>query len=124
MESIDIHRLGIASREIAVATAVPASSSGIPAAIRAPNTISSSASVIGSDVTSALRKSAPTISPTALLMLAEPASAISRSRCPAWTAATALSAVVTVWVAAVVFARSPTRVKVTRADRPSAEIRP
>ena len=52
-------RLGIASSEIAAITAVPASSSGMPAAISAPNTISSSTSVTGSEVTSAVLKSWP-----------------------------------------------------------------
>src|ERR1039457_5223699 len=54
---------GMASREIAVITAVAASSSGMPAAISAPNTATSKTSVIGTEVTSALRKSGPTQAP-------------------------------------------------------------
>src|ERR1035438_8061177 len=43
---------GMASSEMAVMTAVAASSSGIPAAISAPNTATSRTSVIGTEVTS------------------------------------------------------------------------
>ena len=51
--SIGSQRLGMASSEIADITAVPASSSGMPAAISAPNTISSSTSETGTEVSSA-----------------------------------------------------------------------
>ena len=68
---------GIASSEIAVITAVIASSTGIPAAISAPNTSSSRISVTGTEVTSAVRKSLSTRVLMARSPLASPASSIS-----------------------------------------------
>ncbi len=84
--------LGMASSESADMTAVPASSSGMPAAISAPKTISSSTSVTGTDVSSALRKSWLSKAFAARSALASPASAISSSGFLAWMAATARSA--------------------------------
>ena len=75
MESMGSRRLGMDSREIAEITAVPASSSGMPAAISAPNTSSSRTRVTGTDVTSACRKSWSTSAPVARSRLASPASA-------------------------------------------------
>ncbi len=57
MPPIGSQRLGMASSEIALITAVPASSNGMPAATSAPNTISSRASDTGTEVTSAFLKS-------------------------------------------------------------------
>ena len=84
--------LGIASSEMAVTTEVTASSSGMPAAISAPNTHSSSTSVIGTEVTSAWRKSELMMLLVARSTLASPDSATRRPGCAAWTAATARSA--------------------------------
>ena len=114
-------RLGMASSEMAVTTAVPASSSGMPAAISAPNTTSSSTSVTGIEVTSARRKSALMVLFVARSTLACPASPTSRPGCRAWTAATARSAAPTVWSA---LSGLPATVNVTRAERPSREIIP
>ena len=68
--------LGMASSEIAEMTAVPASSSGMPAAISAPNTMSSRTSETGIEVTSAFLKSLLVILPVARSRLAPPASSI------------------------------------------------
>ena len=106
---------------MAVTTAVPASSTGMPAAISAPNTTSSSTSVIGTDVTSAWRKSALTMSLVARPTLASPASAIRRPGWAACTVATARWAPVTICVALLTL---PATSNVTRADRPSREISP
>jgi hypothetical protein len=57
LEPTGSHWPGMASSEIAVITAVAASSSGMPAAISAPNTTTSRISVTGTEVTSAFRKS-------------------------------------------------------------------
>ena len=89
-------RLGIANSEMAAVTAVPASSNGMPAAISAPNTQSSSTSVIGTEVTSARRKSELMMLLVARSTLAWPDSATRRSGWAAWTAATARSAGTTV----------------------------
>ncbi len=112
-------RLGIASSEMAVTTAVPASSSGMPAAISAPNTHSSSTSVIGTEVTSARRKSELMMLLVARSTLAWPDSATRRPGWAAWTAATARSAATTVWSA---LFGLPATLNVTSADRPSREI--
>ena len=66
------------SRDIAAMTAVNASSSGMPAAISEPKTTSSRISVIGTEVSYALRKSLPSALPTASEMLASPDSATIR----------------------------------------------
>jgi hypothetical protein len=71
-------RPGIASSEMAEITAVPASSSGMPAAISAPNTTSSRTSETGTDVISAFLKSWPVELLMARSTLAPPASAIFR----------------------------------------------
>ena len=68
--------LGMASSEIAEMTAVPASSSGMPAAISAPNTTSSRTSETGTEVTSAFLKSWLVMLPVARSRLAPPASSI------------------------------------------------
>ncbi len=75
VELMGTRRLGMASSEIAETTAVPASSSGMPAAISAPKTSSSSTSDTGTDVTSACLKSWSTRAPVARSRLASPASA-------------------------------------------------
>ena len=62
LEPTGSHRLTTVSSDSAVITEVAASSSGMPAAISAPNTTSSSTRVIGTEVTSACRKSALTMS--------------------------------------------------------------
>ena len=98
-------------------TAVPASSSGIPAAIRAPKTQISRMSVIGRDVDSALRKSRLSWPLTTRSSLAPPASAIRRPGCAFCTAATARSAGSTSWSWL-----PPVTLKVTRTDLPSAEM--
>ena len=61
----------------------------MPAAISAPNTASSRISVIGTEVTSALRKSESSSAFAAALVLASPASATTRRGYRACTAATA-----------------------------------
>ena len=73
------HWLGIASSEIADITAVAASSSGMPAAISAPNTMISKASETGTEVSSALRKSWESRAVAARSVLASPASMTRRS---------------------------------------------
>ena len=72
------HRLTTVSRDSAVTTEVTASSSGMPAAISAPNTSSSKTTVIGIEVASALRKPLPRTELSARFSLASPASRISR----------------------------------------------
>ena len=69
--------------EIALTTAVAASSSGMPAAISAPNTATSRISVTGSEVISAWRKSWLISELATRSSLASPASAISRPGCRA-----------------------------------------
>ncbi len=113
--SIGSQRLGMASREIAEMTAVPASSSGMPAAISAPNTISSRTSETGIEVTSALRKSWLVMLPVARSRLALPASATVSPGCLAWMAATAFRAGTTAWSS---LPGLPATLKVTSADRP------
>ena len=113
--SIGTQRLGMASSEMAAITAVPASSSGMPAAISAPNTMSSSTSETGSEVTSAFLKSWLTDALVARPRLASPASAMVSPGCRACTAATAFSAGTTAWSSLSGF---PATLKVTRADRP------
>ncbi len=108
---------GMASSEIAEITAVPASSSGMPAATSAPKTSSSKTSVTGTEVTSALRKSCPVMLPTALVRLASPASSIFSPGCLAATEATALSVGATS-VDPLSLESRVTTVNVTRADRP------
>ena len=115
------HCPGMASSASAVNTAVPASSTGMPAAISAPNTAISRISVIGTEVSSACRKSWLTIALAARSALASPASAISRPGWRACTPATARSAGTTVWSSWLTW---PGTVKVTRALRPSAETSP
>ena len=78
LEPMGSHRLGTASSETATTTALPASSTGMPAAISAPNTASSRISVIGTDVSSALWKSWPISVLAAWSVLASPASATIR----------------------------------------------
>ncbi len=56
LEPTGSHRLTTVSSDSAVITEVAASSSGMPAAISAPNTSSSRISVIGTEVASAVRK--------------------------------------------------------------------
>jgi len=86
---IGSQRLGMAISEIAEITAVPASSSGMPAAISAPNTTSSRTSETGTEVTSAFLKSWLVMLPVARSRLAPPASSIFS---PGWCAATAATA--------------------------------
>ena len=50
-------RLGMASSDTVIMTALPASRTGMPAATSAPKTTSSSTSVIGPEVKPACRKS-------------------------------------------------------------------
>ena len=76
LEPTGSHWPGMASSEIAVITAVAASSSGMPAAISAPNTPISRTSVTGTDVTSAWRKSLLIRAFAARSVLASPASSI------------------------------------------------
>jgi len=78
LEPTGSHWPGMASSEIAAVTAVAASSSGMPAAISAPNTAISRISVIGTEVTSALRKSRLIRAFAARSVLASPASWIRR----------------------------------------------
>ena len=103
--------------EIALITAVAASSNGMPAAISAPNTSSSKISVIGSEVVSALRKSWLIVAFATRLTLASPISRIRNCGLAAWTEATALSAGTTAWESFF-----PVTLKVTSADLPSGEI--
>ena len=80
LDPMGSHRLGTASSDTATMTALPASSTGMPAAISAPNTASSRISVIGTEVSSALWKSLPIIVLAAWSVLASPASATIRPR--------------------------------------------
>ena len=89
LDPMGSQRLGTASSETATITALPASSTGMPAAISAPNTASSRISVIGTEVTSALWKSLPIIVLAAWSVLASPASA---TRNPGWAACTRATA--------------------------------
>ena len=89
VESTGSQWLGIASSDMALITAVPASRTGMPAATSAPNTTTSNTSVIGTDVSSDFRKSAPIRRLVARFTLAAPASPIRSSGCCACTAATA-----------------------------------
>ena len=82
-------RLVKATRPPATTMAIVASPSGSSAATTAPNAISSTASVIGKDSSSARCRSRSTVSLTALPMLASPVSAI---RIPGWSAAAARTA--------------------------------
>ena len=107
-------RPGMASSEIAEITAVPASSSGMPAAISAPNTTSSRTSETGIEVTSAFLKSWPVMLPIARSTLAPPASSTFSPGWCAWTAATAFSAGTT---AVSSLPGLPATLKVTSADR-------
>ena len=116
---IGSQRLGIASSEMADTTAVPASSNGMPAAISAPNTQSSSTSVIGTEVTSARRKSELMMLLVARSTLAWPDSATRRPGWAAWTAATARSAATTVWPE---LSGLPATLNMISAERPSREI--
>ncbi len=79
--------LEIVTTASAAMTADTASTIGMPAATRAPNTTSSNTSVIGIEVASAWRKFRELS--IARVMLASPASATSRSGWRACTAATA-----------------------------------
>ena len=79
--------LTIVSTPMAAVSAVTASSTGMPAATSAPNTISSRISVIGTEVASALLKFSELS--IACPMLASPDSAMRRSGCFACTPATA-----------------------------------
>ena len=106
---------------MAAVTAVPASSSRMPAAISAPKTASSRISVTGTEVTSALRKSWPSCAFAARSALAAPASAMCSRGFPAAAAATARCAGSAAWST---FAELPGTVKVTSALRPSADTRP
>ena len=105
----------MASNEIAEITAVPASSSGMPAAISAPNTTSSSTSETGIEVTSAFLKSWPVMLPIARSTLAPPASSTFSPGWCAWTAATAFSAGTT---AVSSLPGLPATLKVISAERP------
>ncbi len=99
-------------------TAETASSTGMPAATRAPNTTSSRISVMGTEVASAWPKFSDW--PIARLMLPSPVSAMRR---PGWRACTAATAC---WSAATIGSVLPLAYgtwKVTRALRPSAETR-
>ena len=102
----------------AAITAETASSTGMPAATSAPKTTSSRISVMGTEVASAWRKFSE--SSMARPMLSSPVSAIRRPGWPTWTVATAR------WSAATSGSALPFVCgtwKVTRALRPSAEIR-
>ena len=103
--SIGSQWLGMASSEIAEITAVPASSSGMPAAISAPNTTSSRTSETGIEVTSAFLKSLLVMLPIARSTLAPPASSTFSPGWCAWTAATAFSAGTTACVVVARLAR-------------------
>jgi hypothetical protein len=117
-EPMGSHRPSAASSEIVAMTTVPASTTGMPAAISAPNTASSRIRVIGTEVISALRKSEFISELPTASVLALPASATSRPGYLAWTPATAAKSAATV-----VSARpcGPATRNVTRALRPSGE---
>jgi hypothetical protein len=119
LEPMGSQRLGIASSDTATITALPASSTGMPAAISAPNTTISRISVIGTEVSSAWWKSWPISALAAWSVLASPASWTSRPGWLARTLATAARSALTVLSA---LAFGPATWKVTRAVRPSAEI--
>src|SRR5258708_4760137 len=114
-------RLTTVRSDSAVITEVAASSSGMPAAISAPDTGTSRTSVTGREVAPALRKPLPSTEVMARPWLASPPPAIRRPGYRAWTAATARSAGATAvtWSAA-----GPGTWNVTRALRPSAETSP
>ena len=119
LEPMGSHRLGMASSDTATITALPASSTGMPAAISAPNTAISRISVIGTEVSSALWKSWLITVLAAWSVLASPASRTSRPGWLACTRATAARSALTVLSA---LAFGPATWNVTRAVRPSAEI--
>ena len=105
---------------MATVTAAIASSTGMPAAISDPNTTSSKISVTGTEVSSALWKSLPSAVPTALSMLAPPASATRRPGNLTCTSATAACAGCT---AVVELSGLPGTWNVTSALCPSADTR-
>ena len=108
--------LTIVSTPMAAVSAVTASSTGMPAATSAPNTISSRISVIGTEVASALLKFSELS--IACPMLASPDSAMRRSGCLAWTPATACCRVVAAWSTLLTL---PGTSNVTSALRPSLD---
>jgi hypothetical protein len=120
LDPIGSQRLGMASSDTATITELPASSTGMPAAISAPNTAMSRMSVIGTEVSSALRKSWPISVLAARSVLASPASVTRTPGWRAWTRATAARSVPTA-VSAREF--GPATWKVTRALRPLADTR-
>ena len=87
----------------------------MPAAISAPNTMSSRTSEIGTEVTSAFLKSWLVMLPVARSRLARPASSIFSPGWCAATAATAFMAGTTAWSS---LPGLPATLKVTSADRP------
>ena len=113
------HWPGMASSEIAVTTAVPASSSGMPAAISAPNVSSSRTRVTGIEVSSAWWKSWPICWLATRSSLASPASVTSSDGCAACTAATARSAGPTRLSSSLPL---PGTVKLISSERRSAEV--
>ncbi len=117
-EPIGSHRPSAASSAIVAVTTVPARTTGMPAAISAPKTASSRSRVIGTEVSSALRKSEFISAFPTASVLAPPASATSRPGYRACTAATAARSAATVVSA---WACGPATRNVTSALRPSGE---
>jgi len=109
------------SSPIVAITAVIASSSGTPAATRAPKAINRMISVIGSDVTSAFPKSSLILSSSSLLMLASPISPMLKLGWAACAAATASSGAA---IRVATWSSSPTSSNRSSAERPSVEICP
>ena len=113
--------LGSATSPMAIATEVRPSSSGMPAATRAPNAITRMISVIGTEVTSALAKSSENALPSALLALAPPNSSTRSCGfwCPALTTAASIGS-----MRSLALSESPATLKLTSAERPSLETCP
>ncbi len=113
--------LRIADRPIEPSTPENASSTGTPAATKAPKAMSRIRKVIGTESCSALAKSWLTVSLSARTALASPNSAIVNPGWERWTPATASSDPLTRSEAVVA---SPRMWKRTSAEWPSAEIWP
>ena len=103
------------------ATAVMASSSGMPAATSAPNAMTRITRVIGSEVTSAFLKSSSKALEIALSALASPNCS---TRSSGWRLSTAATASSTGSTRSSVWSSSPAISNPMSAERPSCEIAP
>ena len=119
MSSIGTIWLGSATRPSVAMTALNPSSSGMPAATRAPNATMRMISVIGSDSFSAFLKSSENDFDRAFSALASPNSP---TKTPLFCAFTRSTAATTGSIASAVWSVSPRTLKVTRTERPSLAI--